>query len=193
MNLNLDHKKNKKGFAMLFSVLTASFLITIGMSIFNISLKELMISTSVRDSQTAYYASQSAYECFKYWQLFDTRGAFSPYNIDALGVATLKNGGSSMEIKCNGVSSMVELVRNDNGTYTYTSEDGGFFKYSSTTNSIEPEAGFSFVIEPIDNCSVDEVCVNKYVERSTSTFSGYNTSYSGRRVERKYEIIEANI
>jgi hypothetical protein len=88
---------------------------------------------------------------------------------------------------------MVELVRNDNGTYTYTSEDGGFFKYSSTTNSIEPEAGFSFVIEPIDNCSVDEVCVNKYVERSTSTFSGYNTSYSGRRVERKYEIIEADI
>jgi hypothetical protein len=193
MNLNLDNKKNKKGFAMLFAVLTASLLVTIGMSIFNVSLKELMISTSVRDSQTSYYASQSAYECFKYWQLFDTRGAFSPYTFDAFGEATLKINGSSMSIECNGVSNEINLVSRGGGVYAYTSEDGGFFKYSSTTNNIEPEAGFSFVIEAIDTCPGDEVCVNKYVERSTSTFSGYNTSASGRRVERKYEIIEANI
>lgn len=196
MNLNLNNKKNKKGFAMLFAVLTAGFLVTIGMSIFNISLKELMVSTSIRDSQTAYYASQSAYECFKYWQLFDNSGAFSPfiYN-ETTGTTSLKIGDSTKEIECNGISNFITLEDKGGGVYEYTSDDGDFFKYSSTINSIEPEAGFTFVVKGFEDsiCPQSAICLNNYGTISTSTFSGYNTSQSGRRVERKYEIIEANI
>ena len=203
MNLNLNRKKRekeKKGFAMLFAVLTASLLVTIGVSIFSISLKELMISASIRDSQTANYASESAYECFKYWQLFDKGDlrAFSPVTPTLVGTSTvdrLKTESSSATIVCNGRNIIVDLNK-DPGVYTYRYDSGTspFFKYSSSTSSTEPEASFSFVIEASECVEGSrEVCTDTNAQstyHSTSTFSGYNTSASGRRVERKYEIVE---
>ena len=59
----------KAGFAMLFSVLISSLLVVIGLSIFSITLKELAISTSARESQIAFYAANSGMECALYWDL----------------------------------------------------------------------------------------------------------------------------
>ena len=61
-------KKNKagpaprRGFALLFSVLISSLLLTIGLSILSIALKELAISTAVRQSIHAFYAADSGLE-----------------------------------------------------------------------------------------------------------------------------------
>jgi len=54
------------GFALLFSVLVSSLLLTIGLSIFSIALKELAISTATRQSIHAYYAADSGREYAKY-------------------------------------------------------------------------------------------------------------------------------
>jgi Tfp pilus assembly protein PilX len=59
-------KKNKKGFALLFSVLVSSLLLTIGLSIFNIALKELAISRASRQSIYAFYAADSGREYVLY-------------------------------------------------------------------------------------------------------------------------------
>ena len=59
--------KNKKGFAILFAVLTASLLLMVGLSIFNISIKELTITSFNTESKKAIYASQSGIECALYW------------------------------------------------------------------------------------------------------------------------------
>lgn len=61
--------KNKKGFALLFSVLVSSLLLTIGLSIFSIALKELSISTATRQSIHAFYAADSGLEYAKYRDL----------------------------------------------------------------------------------------------------------------------------
>jgi len=58
--------KNNKGFALLFSVLVSSLLLTIGLSIFSIALKELAISTSARQSIHAFFAADSGREYFLY-------------------------------------------------------------------------------------------------------------------------------
>ncbi|MFA7252449.1 MAG: hypothetical protein WC027_01175 [Candidatus Paceibacterota bacterium] len=70
-------KKNlkNKGFALLFSVLLSSLLLTIGLSIFSIALKELSISTAVRQSVHAFYAADSGRECAIYW---DVKGGQIP-------------------------------------------------------------------------------------------------------------------
>ncbi len=60
--------KSTSGFAMLYAVLVSSLLLAIGISIFNISIKELNIATSERDSQLAFYASDSAIECADDWR-----------------------------------------------------------------------------------------------------------------------------
>ena len=72
--------KNKKGFALLFSVLVSSLLLTIGLSILNVSLKELAISTASRQSIFAFYAADSGREYAIY---NDTKkGGFSTFNPD---------------------------------------------------------------------------------------------------------------
>lgn len=55
-------KSSRRGFALLFSVLIASLLLSIGLSIFNITLKELAISTAIRHSVSAFYAADSGRE-----------------------------------------------------------------------------------------------------------------------------------
>jgi hypothetical protein len=51
-----------RGFALLFSVLISSLLLTIGLSIFSIALKELAISTAARQSIHAFFAADSGRE-----------------------------------------------------------------------------------------------------------------------------------
>jgi hypothetical protein len=66
--VKLKVKKNK-GFALLFSVLLASLLLTIGLSIFSIALKELAISSASVRSIHAFYAADSGRECALYWDI----------------------------------------------------------------------------------------------------------------------------
>lgn len=61
--------KRSGGFALLFSVLVSSLLLTIGLSIFSIALKELAISTATRESIHAFYAADSGREYARYRDL----------------------------------------------------------------------------------------------------------------------------
>lgn len=60
--LTKKEENKERGFALLFSVLVSSLLLTIGLSIFNIALKELAISTATRQSIHAFYAADSGRE-----------------------------------------------------------------------------------------------------------------------------------
>ncbi len=62
----------ERGFAMLFAVLVSSVLLSIGISIFNLTVKDLLLSSSGRESQFAFYAADTGVECALYW---DFRGA----------------------------------------------------------------------------------------------------------------------
>jgi Tfp pilus assembly protein PilX len=81
---------NQRGFALLFSVLVSSLLLSIGLSIFSIAIKELSISTSGRQSQLAFYAADSGRECARYW---DRKFGTWP---------TLANGDTADAMFCNG-------------------------------------------------------------------------------------------
>ena len=60
-------REDESGFALLFAVLVASVLLSIGASIFNLTLKELTLSSSGRESQFAFYAADTGAECALYW------------------------------------------------------------------------------------------------------------------------------
>ncbi len=67
-----NHYARSRGFSMLFSVLASSLVLSIGLSIFNLTLKELVLSSSGRESQFAFYAADSGAECALYWDLEGT-------------------------------------------------------------------------------------------------------------------------
>ncbi|MEI6420190.1 MAG: hypothetical protein WCO30_01025 [bacterium] len=61
-------QKNKNGFAILFAILLASLLLEIGLSIYNISVKELVISSFETEVKKAVYAASAGFECVNYWE-----------------------------------------------------------------------------------------------------------------------------
>ena len=60
-------RRNVGGFTILFAVLTSSLLLAIGVAIFNLTYRELLLSSSARDSQFAIYAADTGVECALYW------------------------------------------------------------------------------------------------------------------------------
>ncbi|MEK9132078.1 MAG: pilus assembly PilX N-terminal domain-containing protein [Patescibacteria group bacterium] len=64
----MPHSFSQKhtGFALLFTVLVVSVLLAISLSISNIALRELILSSATRNSHAAFYAADTALECALY-------------------------------------------------------------------------------------------------------------------------------
>lgn len=58
-----------RGFTILYAVLIASILLAIGIAIFDITVRELRLSSIARESQVAVYAADAGAECALYWGL----------------------------------------------------------------------------------------------------------------------------
>lgn len=56
-----------RGFTLLFASLVSSLLLAVGVAIFDITLKEALLSSTVRDSAYAVYTADAAIECALYW------------------------------------------------------------------------------------------------------------------------------
>lgn len=62
-------KGNNRGYAILFASFLAALLLAIGIAIFSITIREIKLSTSSRDSQLAFYAADTGLECTLYWDV----------------------------------------------------------------------------------------------------------------------------
>ena len=168
----IAEKKEISGFAMLFAVLASSLLIALGISIFNISLKELQIATSEKDSQAAYYAADSAEECALYWDI--KMGAFptclnSECNPNTPGDVSTT---TTPIITCNGNSIYFNFSNPTSLTFSSTTQN--FFQASST-NITFPAADLTISKEFFPASGLIQ---------STTTADGHNSEIIGRRVER---------
>lgn len=59
-------KNNKKGIALLFSIMLSAIFLTIALGVLNISVKELNFSSSAKDASNAFFAADSGVECALY-------------------------------------------------------------------------------------------------------------------------------
>ena len=89
----------KRGFALLFSVLVAGILLTIGLGIFSITYKELLLSSSDRESQVAFYAADTGTECALYWDIQHPDTSYSVFGL-VLSPATTSPPDASSPILC---------------------------------------------------------------------------------------------
>ncbi|NQV88337.1 MAG: pilus assembly PilX N-terminal domain-containing protein [Parcubacteria group bacterium] len=65
-----SQKANKKfvgGFTLFIAITITGLLLLVGLAISNIALKEIILSTTGRESQIAFFASNSGIECALYW------------------------------------------------------------------------------------------------------------------------------
>ena len=59
-------QKTNKGFVLLYALLVASIVLVIGLTLSNIILKQLIISSVSREMNAAYYASNAGRECIRF-------------------------------------------------------------------------------------------------------------------------------
>lgn len=94
----LKNKQKNKGFVIMIAVLVSSMLISIGIFIAIIALKELQLSSSSKDSQKAFYAADSAIECALHHELrTGVSGGPFPQNTEDIDESLV-----SSTINCNG-------------------------------------------------------------------------------------------
>ncbi len=105
--------KKPRGFALLFAVLAASLLLSIGLSIFLLTVKELALSSYTRDSQFSFYAADSGAECALYWDLKGNNGTTFATSSNYYGV-------SPYQINCGNVTINPLLEPTDSSDATTT-------------------------------------------------------------------------
>jgi Tfp pilus assembly protein PilX len=164
---NMNHSTNtKKGYTLLFAILLTSIILSVSISILNISQKEVILSSSSRDSQIALYAADSALECAQY---FDTIGKFST------STPTVQS------ISCNGVAvhNVVYSLSQSGNNRTWTSDTIGPFKIKDTPED-EPCASIQIIKQGITNDPITSII----------SVRGYNTcdNTNPKRVERALRV-----
>ena len=77
----MKNKMKNKGFTLLLSLLVVSVILSVGLGVSNIMIKELKLSGLGRESQVAFYAADTGVECFFFWEIKHpalTKSAFEP-------------------------------------------------------------------------------------------------------------------
>jgi hypothetical protein len=95
----------EKGFALLIGVVISSILISITFIMFNITLKQVTLATSGKNSQIALYAADTGIECGLYADLRITdefSQAVTTANSDGTYYSTTFNTVTPKPFKCNG-------------------------------------------------------------------------------------------
>lgn len=67
--MNTDRTKKQSGFAMLFTVLIVTLILSIAVGISNLTLRQTILSSLAKDSQAAFSAADSAVECGLYYDV----------------------------------------------------------------------------------------------------------------------------
>jgi hypothetical protein len=75
----MKHHKNKQtGFALLMTLIIVGVVISVGLSILDLTIKQLKLSTSSKDSEIALHAANAGHECAQYWRNHDADSDGTP-------------------------------------------------------------------------------------------------------------------
>ena len=172
---NMKHTHStQSGFALLFTVLIVSLILTIALGISSITFKQTILSSLAKDSQIAFYQADSGVECGKYYDvtlgLFPIGSADNRYTLsEYFDTGTiLEQGWVPSSIMCGNT----ELFLSDDGGEAYEN----YFVYKPST-AVTNTPCFSIIF--------DKTQSSEYSIKSR----GYNicSNKSPRQVERGLE------
>lgn len=124
-------RDSSHGFALLFAVLATSVLLAISASIWNIALREIVLSSYGRESQVAFYVADSAIECALYWDFRGTN-AFATSSDSLIVSGTTVDSFSTID--CGAGSIMVKINKNSSDNYEIDSLNATS-KFSATVGN----------------------------------------------------------
>lgn len=63
------HNATQSGFALLMTLVVVSVVISVGLTLIELTIKQLRLSTLAKDSEIAFHAASAGVECIRYWRL----------------------------------------------------------------------------------------------------------------------------
>ncbi len=167
---------NDRGFALLFTVLISSLLLAIGATIVSATLKNLVFSSSGRESQFAFYAADSAAECALYYD--KAKSAFP---------TTTPATGYSWSVTCNGVPAS----RDDINSYVLDDAgDGPGYQTAFTLSDPQVVANAPGLCARVVISKTQSDPEDESTQKTVIDSRGYNTCDLNnlRRIERGLRI-----
>ncbi len=177
----------KRGFTIFFAMLVAALSLSVGLAIYDLTAREIDLSSTATQSQYALYIADTGAECALYWD--------SKYNTSNSAFGTSTPPGSSWAasgVLCNGVDVATQpLPTQDQSRYPEcTGNPGTAWCISSTVSS----ATTTFAVNPTSGqpCAVVQVAKRTVsgILYTAVTSRGYNTCAVGApvRVERALQV-----
>ncbi len=165
-------RKTTTGFTVLFAVIVSSLILALGLGIVAITMKEVKLSGTGRDSELAFYAADSGLECAQYFDL--VKSAFA---------TSSESTGMLNPIKCN----------NHNVTVTELSEWDTVSAISTFPMYMEYTGDVQSETKPCAKVTVSKtIIVDGGVSKQHTVIDsrGYNTcdENNARRLERGYRV-----
>lgn len=124
--------KSSRGFTLLYAVLISSVLLAIGIAIFEITVRELRLSSVIRESQYAFYAADAGVECVLHsdFKFNGSQSAFAGSPVTAGSgaageVVVYLTSGSSWTVPANWNSSSNIIEAIGGGSYGAGFNSGG--------------------------------------------------------------------
>jgi hypothetical protein len=179
----IEKAQKRDGFTLLFAILVAILVLAVGTSIVNLSLKQIALSSTARDSQFAFYAANSGVDCALYW---DTAGQLGLE--DKVVFATSSE--SEVVATGSGISCADQDITNETGVEVLGADIGWSVVHRDSNSAVT-----SFWL---DFGTDLPYCANVIVTKEesggdiTTTIQsyGYNTCENNpRRIERGLELI----
>ena len=197
MNITLHIKKRlptgRQGFTIFFAVLVASLALAVGLSIYDLLVRELLLSQTATQSQYAIYAADTGAECALYWDAkyntngsaFATSSTYSPPAPTSGILCSTQSNGSGQDIAANGTPPATFGIPPTNWT-----------AWVSTSDVNDATTTFTLMLGTTAASPCALVTVAKYASnvttpsQTTVTSHGYNTcSTSGVvRLERALQV-----
>jgi len=135
--------KEPRGFTLLIAVILTSVILSVGLALLDIALKQVTLSSTARQSQYAFYAADSAMECALYWDQQQNAFGYSiPLTSIRCGAVDMPvtssiSGGmqtSEFSIPCPGGESAVVKVYKSGGSATCNAGSAKSCLYASGYN-----------------------------------------------------------
>jgi type II secretory pathway pseudopilin PulG len=89
MASKFQQQKNEGGFALLMTLIVVGVLVSIGLAVLDLSVKQVRLATNAKESETAFHAANAGVECARYWRriastTMESGGAISPVCFSAV-------------------------------------------------------------------------------------------------------------
>jgi Tfp pilus assembly protein PilX len=171
--------KHNKGYTLLFAVIVSVLVLSIATFILSVSRKQLILSSSARDSVYAFYAADSGLEC-------------ALLNLDALAIST-----TLTSITCGGVDQpVIQFGNESSGMATFQMFTGA---YSGATQKTQSGAA-SCAITQVTYMVIPGIGIDATSTRTVVESRGYNIGWDGttcsvkgpRKVERALRYSQVN-